>query len=182
MDYYSKFYRFRDSTIQDFTDILQKLFSNDLLTMNNNEKFDFIEAIFISEFLQNFNCLIQECDENAVGGIYAKVNAIQSILNYVAIRVPNTFLATEMSAGTKLPNLDLKTSKQKKTDGNVRVDISLKNKNTGLVTLVKYGGKSNATDALLQTETYANLLEVQKVKIFIGMIVSANKKVTMAHR
>ena len=190
--YYRKVYGLSNDIIDDITDNLQTLFEKDHLVINSEEKFEFVEDIFISEFQPTFNEIIQQClavtNKCATEGIFANEDVIHSILNVAAMKVSNAFFGTEMyvskivgneSAHENVPDLNLKTSKRKETDEKVRLNIVLKSEDTGLVAKIQYGDTSNATVALKQAETYANSMKDEAVKIFVGLHVSTKKEVTI---
>ena len=186
ISYYKNVYRFGGQKISDLTIILQKLFDKRLsITMNEKEKIEFIKRLFKSKFLPKFRGLMDECtlvnDKNAIGGIFANEASVHSILNYIGIQVADTLFGTEIYM-TKVhdeedensPDFNEQTTKLKKG----RLDMLLKNNITGLIFEVKYRG--SALKALKQAKLYANLINDQEIKIFVGLDVSENKTVTIA--
>lgn len=170
VEYYKTIYTLDSTKLSDLTGILQKLIDKTHTLNDNTAKIDFIKKSFVFQFQPKFNDLIKECrlvnDKDDIGGIFANEDFIHSVLNYIGMQVKGIFFGTEIYT-KKIPN------------GNKgRVDIILKNKESGIIIEVKYNG--NAHEALAQAKTYKNLINDQQIKIFIGFDISKSKEVSLA--
>ena len=168
LEYYRTIYTLDSKKLDDLIGVLQKLFDKDQSIKNRNEKIDFIKKSFISKFQPTFNNLIKQCrlitdKAGSIDGIFANEDVIHSILNYIGMQVTDIFFGTEIYIN-KFP-----------CGNKGRIDIILRNKETGIIIEVKYNG--NAHEALAQAKTYKNLISDQYDKIFIGLDISKSEDV-----
>jgi hypothetical protein len=170
IEHYQTIYSLDPEKLHDLSDILQKLFDKNQSTDNTKEKIDFIKKSFISKFQPKFDALIKECKlvdyKDSTDGIFANEDSIHSILNYIGMQVRNVLFGSEIY------------TKKLLSDNKGRVDIIVKNKETGIIIEVKYNGK--ASEALAQAKTYENLISDQQDKIFIGLDISTSREVSLA--
>ena len=171
VEYYKTIYRLDQDKLKDLTNILQEIIDKTQSFDDKKKKVDFIKESFISKFQLKFQELVRECklvnDKDSSDGIFANEDVIHSILNYIGIQVVNSSFGSEVYTN------------KIHSQGKGRVDFTIKNRNTGLIIEVKYGG--NADEALAQAKTYENLIHDQEDKIFIGFNISESKNLTLSY-
>lgn len=171
IEHYQAIYAVDCDKLADLTDILHKLVDKNQSTKyDNKQRIRFIKKSFISQFQPKFNELIKECrladDNDSTDGIFANEDSMHSLLNYIGMQVRNILFGCEIY------------TKKILSDKKGRVDMVVKNKETGIIIELKYDGK--AQDALTQAKTYENLISCQQEKIFIGVDISTSKEVSLA--